>query len=104
MLKRLLLMILLCAAVLLLLNLMTTGQTEDARPLPAGFVRTVMMPVRRAAELFESYEKPTLFGLLGMGFMLLFAARPGLVQWVLWPRAPHAQVRYYAFHFSDRAG
>ncbi len=104
MLKRLLLLILLCAAVLLLMSLMTTGGNEETRPLPVGSARTVVMPVRRAAELIEPYEKPTLFALLGMGLMLLSAARLGLVQRVLWPRVPHAQARYYAFHFSDRAG
>ncbi len=104
MLKRLLMLVLLCAAVFLLMGLMTTGGNEGTRSLPDEPVRTFMMPIRSASEFFEINEKPLLNILLGMGSLLFFAVRPGLVQRVLWPRVPHAQVRYYAFHFSDRAG
>ncbi len=104
MLKRLFILILLCAAVFLLMGLMVSIGNGETPALPEKPVQTIMMPIRSAAGLLESAGKPSLILLIVMGFMMLFNAQAGLIQRVLWPRVPHAQVRYYAFHFSDRAG
>lgn len=104
MLKRLFLLILLCGAVFLLISLMASGGNEEMLALPEKPSPTIMMPIKSAIEARESAGKPVLILLSVTGFLLLFTAQPGLTQRILWPRAPHAQVCYYAFHFSDRAG